>query len=69
MKSMIFLNINQIHFFEEAKFMYYCVHRLQTAIFDDYYKFVTNVSRHRLRSVNDDKLHLPVFKTNPVKIQ
>ena len=31
-----FLNINQIHFFEVAKFMYYCVHHLQTAIFDDY---------------------------------
>ena len=57
-----FLNINQIHFFEVAKFMYYTVHRLQPAIFDDYFKFVTSVSRHRLRSVNDDKLYLPFFK-------
>ena len=57
-----FLNINQIHFFEAAKFMYYCVHRPQPAIFDDYYKFVTNVSRYRLSSVNDDKLYLPLFK-------
>ena len=40
-----------------AKFIYYCVHRLQPAIFDDYYKFVTNVSKHCLRSVNDDKLY------------
>ena len=38
--------------------MYYCVHRLQPVIFDDYYKFVTDVSRHHLRSVNDDKLYL-----------
>ena len=57
-----FLNINQIHFFEVAKFMYYNVYRLQPAIFDDYFKFVTSVSRHRLRSVNDDKLCLPFFK-------
>ena len=57
-----FLNINQIHFFGVAKFMYYCVHRLQPAIFDDYFKSVTTVSRHRLRSVNDDKLYLPFFK-------
>ena len=34
-----FLNITQIHF-EVTKFMYYCVHRLQPAIFDGYYKFV-----------------------------
>ena len=54
-----FLNIIQIYFFEVA---YFCVHRLQPATFDDYYKFVTNVSRHRLRSVNDDKLYLPFFK-------
>ena len=57
-----FLNIIQIHFFEVAKFMYYCVRRLQPAIFDDYFKFVTNISRHRLRSVNDDKLYLLFFK-------
>ena len=57
-----FLNINQIHFFEVAKFMYYNVYRLQPAIFDDYFKFVTSVSRHRLRSVNDDKFYLPFFK-------
>ena len=42
--------------------MYYIVYRLQPAIFDDYFKFVTSVSRHRLRSVNDDKLYLPFFK-------
>ena len=57
-----FLNINQIHFFKVAKIMYYSVHRLQPAIFDDYFKFVSSVSRHRLRSVNDDKLYLPFFK-------
>ena len=57
-----FLYINQIHFFEVTKFIYYSVHCLQPAIFDDYYKFVTNVSRHCLRSVNDDKLDLPLFK-------
>ena len=57
-----FLYINQIHFFEVAKFIYYSVHCLQPAIFDDYYKFVTNISRHCLRSVNDDKLYLPFFK-------
>ena len=33
--------INQSHFFEVAKFMYYCVHHLQPAIFNDYHKFVT----------------------------
>ena len=32
-----FLNINQIYFYEVAKFMYCCVHRPQRAIFDDYY--------------------------------
>ena len=42
--------------------MYYCVHRLQPAIFDDYYQFVTNVSSHLLRSVNDDKLYLTLLK-------
>ena len=57
-----FFNINQIHFFEVAKVMYFCVHRLQSAIFDDYYKLVTNVSRHSLRSVIDDKLYLLFFK-------
>ena len=57
-----FLHINQIDFFEVVKFMYCCEHRLEPAIFDDYYKFVTNVSRHRLRSVNDNKLYLPLFK-------
>ena len=57
-----FLNINQIHFYEVALVMCYCVHCLQPAIFDDYYKFVTNVSRHRLRSVNGDKLYLPLFE-------
>ena len=57
-----FLNINQIYFYEVAKFMYCCVHRPQRAIFDDCYKFVTNVSGHRLRSMNDDKLYLPLFK-------
>ena len=41
-----FLNFNPIHFCEVAKFMNYFVHRLQAAIFDGYYKFVTNVSRH-----------------------
>ena len=61
-KKYDFLNTNQIHFFEVAKFMYYCVHRLQPTIFDDYYKFMTNVSRHRLKSVNDNKLYLPLFK-------
>ena len=40
-----FLNIYEIHFYEEAKFMHYCVPHLQPAIFDDYYKFVNNVSR------------------------
>ena len=57
-----FININQIYFFEIAKCMFYCVHCLQPAIFDDYYKFVTIVSRHRLINVNDDKLYLPFFK-------
>ena len=61
-KKYDFLNINQIHFYQVAKFMYDCMHRLQPAIFDDYYISVTNVSRHRLRSVNDDKLYLPPSK-------
>ena len=52
----------QIHFFEVPKFIYYCLHSLQPAIFDDYSKFVANVSRHRLRSVDDHKLYLPLFK-------
>ena len=60
-----FLNINQIHFYEVAKLKYYCVHRLEPAIFDDCYKFVTNVRRHRLRSVDDEKLYLPLFKKKP----
>ena len=41
-----FFNTNQVHFYEVTKFMYYCAHRLQPSIFDDYHKFVTNVSRH-----------------------
>ena len=42
-----FFNTNQIHFYEVTIFMYYCAHRLQPAIFDDYHKFVTNVSRYQ----------------------
>ena len=64
-----FLNINQIHFHEVAKFKYYCVHHLEPVIFDDCYKFVTNVRRHRLRSVDDEKLYLSLFKTKPSQTQ
>ena len=42
--------------------MYHCVRRQKREVFDDYYNFVSNVSRHHLRSVNDDKLYLPLFK-------
>ena len=64
-----FLNINQIYFFEAAKFIYYCVHRLQPAIFQDYYKLVTNVSGQRLKSVNDYKLCLPLFEKKSGQIE
>ena len=57
-----FLHVNQIRFFEEAKYIFSRVHCLQLAILDDYYKFVNNVSRLRLRSVNDDKLYQPLYK-------
>ena len=41
--------------------MYHFVDRQQPEIFDDCYKFVSNVSRYRLINVNDDKLYLLLF--------